>query len=106
MASRVIAAKMIVAPNANTAVHQIKNVMYLGSPGVTVSISAVPGDFNPAQTACVKHNAINNDAAMIYVRAGGTQNNSICRVEPGGIYYVNLKYENPAQRGQMTIEWY
>jgi hypothetical protein len=104
--NNVIAAKINIPTNAAAVMHTLKNVSYFSSPGVTVAVSTIPGDFNSSQAACVKHNAPNNDAPMLYLRAGGALNNSICRLNLGGTYYLNLKFENPNQGGLLTLLWY
>jgi hypothetical protein len=104
-AGRVIIAQFTVPTTITSQQHQLKNPSYFSTPGVTASISTLPGDFNPPQAACVKHNAANDDNSMINIRILGLPNIYYCHLTPGTTYYLNLKYESPTRSGPLTTTW-
>jgi hypothetical protein len=106
-ANRVLISQFTIPADTTSLMHMIKNPSYYSSPGVTVSFSTIPGDFNPAQTACVKHNAPNSDDVMVYLRVQPTvgANRYFCYLAPGATYYLNLKFESPTRSGVITTTW-
>ena len=75
-----------------------KNISYNGGPNLTMSISPTCGDFNPAQSACLRENIPSGDQGMVYWRqSAGT--NFYCHLDPNTDYYLNIKLTDPTASG-------
>lgn len=65
-------------------------------PIVAAALSRYCGDFAPPQAACAFPRALTGGAVAAWAYPASPVITA-CRFEPGGVYYFNLKFANPAE---------
>jgi len=81
-----------------TLIGRFKHVLYGGGPNVDATISRTCGDFDTREQGCWEENWQSNDNYTLLWRVSSA-NRYFCHLEPGGDYYLNIRFSDPETVG-------
>jgi hypothetical protein len=98
-----VAAKFVVPMNSNPSQWgAFNNLETIPGPGIDFAISERCGDFTPASPYCSADDVYGGRALPRH-KLPGYAGPALCKLTPGGTYYVNIRLDDPAAGGANCI---